>query len=292
MKSARRESLTALVFLLPSLLGMTIFVFIPLVWSFVMSFTDWSLISSPKFVGFKNFSKLFVTDPTFWTSVTNTLWFTVEFVVLNIALALAIATWISAQKWGKAALRVIFFIPVFTPAIAVSIVWLLILSSGGVFDSISVMLGFGKIDMLNNPRLAMHAVVIVSLWANVGYNVVLLNASLDLVPKTYLEAARIDGAGAWRRFWDVRVPMISPTIFFACVMTAINGLQVFDQIYVLTRGGPGSSTVTLGYSIFQHGFERYDMGYAAAVSWVMFSLIFALTMFQFRMQRKWVHYDS
>ncbi|MDB5726708.1 MAG: transporter substrate-binding protein, partial [Novosphingobium sp.] len=141
-------------------------------------------------------------------------------------------------------------------------------------------------------KLAMQAVIIVSLWAGVGYNTVLFNAALDMVPASYMEAARIDGASAWDRFWKIRLPLISPTLFFGTVMTAITSLQVFDQIYVMTRGGPGSATATLGYSIFQKGFQNFQMGYASSIAWVMFAMIMALTAFQFWLQRKWVHYDN
>jgi multiple sugar transport system permease protein len=138
----------------------------------------------------------------------------------------------------------------------------------------------------------MQAVIIVTLWSSVGYNMVLFNAALDLVPQSYLDAAKIDGANAWDRFWRIRLPLISPTVFFGTVMTAITSLQVFDQIYVMTKGGPGSSTVTLGFSIYQSGFSNYQMGYASSLAWVMFMMIMALTALQFWLQRKWVHYDS
>ncbi|UAB69199.1 sugar ABC transporter permease [Vibrio sp. SCSIO 43132] len=292
MVSKSDDTRTALVFLLPSLVGMILFIFIPLVWSFFMGFTDWNLFQPPKWVGLNNFVNLFSSDPVFGTTVRNTLVFTVELVILNLVFSLAIAVWISAQTWGKAALRVIFFIPVFTPAIAVSIVWMLMLTPGGLFDSFISTLGLNVPNLLLDTDLAMHAVIIVSLWAGIGYNVVLFNAALELVPESYLEAARIDGAGAWRRFWDIRLPMISPTIFFAVTMTSINALQVFDQIYILTRGGPGASTMTLGYSIFLNGFQNYNMGYASAIAWVMFFFILALTVLQFKMQKKWVHYDG
>jgi multiple sugar transport system permease protein len=138
----------------------------------------------------------------------------------------------------------------------------------------------------------MQAIIIVSLWAGVGYNLVLFGAALALVPQSYLDAAQIDGANAWQRFWMIRLPLISPTIFFASVMTVISSLQVFDAIYAITRGGPGDATMTLGFSIYQFGFVRYLMGYATALSWVMFTIIMGFTALQFYLQKKWVTYDA
>ena len=286
------ETRTAMVFLLPSFLGFMIFMALPIVASLALSFTSWQLISTPSFVGFQNYVRLFTVDPAFYTILRNTLFFAVEYLALNIIVSLTLAVWISSVKHGKAIFRVIFFLPTFTPTIAASVVWLLIFTPDGLADTIIRALGLGLPNFLLNPSWAMQAIVRVTLWANVGYNVVMFNAALDLVPKHYLEAATIDGANAWQRFWRIRLPLISPTIFFATVMTAITSLQVFDEIYAMTRGGPGSATATLGFAIYQKGFASFQMGYASALAWVMFVMIMALTVLQFRMQRKWVHYDE
>nr|WP_244640271.1 sugar ABC transporter permease [Devosia pacifica] len=289
---ARREAGTAILFLLPSLIGFLAFMLFPIVASLGLSFTNWSLLAPPSFVGLANFQRLFTTDPIFFTILGNTLFFTAEYLVLNIVISIGLAVWISSLKIGQRWFRVIFFMPTFTPTIAVSIVWLLIFTPGGLMDYVLDLLQVNFPNLLLDPNLAMQAVIVVTLWASVGYNMILFNAALDLVPQSYLEAAKIDGANAWQRFWYIRLPMISPTIFFGTVMTAITALQVFDQIFVLTSGGPGSSTATLGYAIYQNGFQNYQMGYASSMAWVMFVLIMMLTGFQFWLQRKWVHYDS
>lgn len=286
------EARTAFLFLLPSILGFVVFMLFPIIASLAMSFTNWQLISTPSFVGFANYVRLFTLDPTFFAVVGNTLFFTVEYLVLNIALSLVLAVWISSLKRGQRWFRVIFFIPTFTPSIAVSVVWMLIFTPDGFMDFLFQSLAINAPNLLLDPKLAMQAVIIVTLWSSVGYNMVLFNAALDLVPQSYLDAAKIDGASAWDRFWKIRLPLISPTVFFGTVMTAITSLQVFDQIYIMTRGGPGSSTVTLGFSIYQSGFANYQMGYASSLAWVMFMMIMALTALQFWLQRKWVHYDS
>ncbi|NTI25118.1 sugar ABC transporter permease [Rhizobium rhizogenes] len=288
----RGEGWTALFFLLPGLIGIFLFLVLPILASIALSFTNWQLLGTPRFVGFSNYTRLFTTDPQFWTVMRNTIFFTAEYLVLNIIISLGLATWISSLKIGQRWFRVVFFLPTFTPLIAVAIVWMLIFTSGGLFDSLMAQLSLPFSGVLNNRMLAMQAVIITSLWAGIGYNTVLFNAALDMVPATYLEAARIDGATAWDRLWKIRLPLISPTLFFGTVMTAITSLQVFDQIYVMTKGGPGSSTATLGYAIYQRGFQNFQMGYASAIAWVMFALIMALTALQFWLQRKWVHYDA
>jgi multiple sugar transport system permease protein len=286
----RAEARSAFLFLLPSILGFICFLLFPLVASFVMSFTNWKLIGTPKFVGFANYARLFTKDPSFYKVLGNTLFFTVEYLVLNIVIAVGLAVWVSSLKRGKTLFRVIFFLPTFAPLVGISVVWLLIFTPNGFFDSVIQALGLPIPNLLLNPTGAMQIIVIVSLWAGVGYNLILFNAAFELVPKSFIEAAMLDGAGPWRRFWHIRLPLISPTLFFGTVMTGITALQVFDQIYALTRGGPGSATATLGFSIYQNGFSNYLMGYAAAISWVMFAIIMALTAFQFRMQRRWVNY--
>lgn len=287
-----KEGRTAFFFLLPSLIGVILFLVVPILASLVLSFTNWKLLGKPEFVGFANYIRLFSTDPQFWAVLRNTLFFTAEYLVLNIIISLGLAVWISSLKVGQRWFRVIFFLPTFTPGIAVAIVWMLIFAPGGFFDFLMSAISVQVPSVLTDQTLAMQAVVVVSLWAGVGYNTVLFNAALDMVPANYLEAARIDGASAWDRFWKIRLPLISPTLFFGTVMTAITSLQVFDQIYVMTRGGPGSATATLGYAIYQKGFQNFQMGYASSIAWVMFALIMALTALQFWFQRKWVHYDN
>ncbi|CAN7715685.1 carbohydrate ABC transporter permease [Rhizobium sp. LjRoot258] len=288
----RPDTQTAILFLLPSFLGFMAFMALPILASLALSFTSWQLISTPSFVGFQNYVRLFTVDPAFYTVLRNTLFFAIEYLTLNIIVSLTLAVWISSLRYGKALFRVIFFLPTFTPTIAASVVWLLIFTPDGLADSLIRSLGLGLPNFLLSTTWAMQAIVLVTLWANVGYNVVMFNAALDLVPKHYLEAATIDGANAWQRFWRIRLPLISPTIFFATVMTAITSLQVFDEIYAMTRGGPGSATATLGFAIYQKGFANFQMGYASALAWVMFIMIMALTILQFHMQRKWVHYGD
>lgn len=288
----RRDARTAFWFLLPSLIGFAAFMLYPLIASFGMSFTNWQLMSAPKFVGLNNFIRIFTADRTFYTLLFNTLFFTVEYLILNIALSLGLALWIATIKRGQRWFRVIFFLPTFTPVVASSVVWVLIFTPNGLLDHVFATLHIPFPNLLLSQELAMQAIIIVSLWAGVGYNLVLFSAALSMVPQPYLDAAQIDGANAWRQFWSIRLPLISPTIFFASVMTVISSLQVFDAIYAITRGGPGDATMTLGFAIYQFGFVRFLMGYATALSWVMFAIIMGFTALQFYLQKKWVTYDA
>lgn len=291
-RAFRAEGRAAFWFLLPSLLGFLAFLLFPLVASLALSFTNWQLLNPPKFLGLANYIRLFTVDPSFWRALANTFFYTAEYLVLNIVLAVGMAVWISSLRWGKRFFRLIFFLPTFTPMIGASLVWVLIFTPGGLMDWVVQSLGLPIPNLLVDPAWAMQAIVIVSLWSGFGYNLLLFGAALESIPQTYLDAAQIDGATAWQRFWRIKLPLISPTLFFGTVMTAITALQVFDQVYSMTRGGPGVATATLGFFIYQNGFSTYRMGYASSIAWVMFVIIMALTAFQFRMQRKWVHYDD
>lgn len=291
-RAFRAEGRAAFWFLLPSLLGFLAFLLFPLLASLALSFTNWQLLNQPKFVGIANYVRLFTVDPSFGRALANTFFYTAEYLVLNIVLAVGMAVWISSLRWGKRLFRLIFFLPTFTPMIGASLVWVLIFTPGGLMDWLVQTLGLPIPNLLVDPAWAMQAIVIVSLWSGFGYNLLLFGAALESIPQTYLDAAQIDGANAWQRFWRIKLPLISPTLFFGTVMTAITALQVFDQVYSMTRGGPGVATATLGFFIYQNGFTTYRMGYASSIAWVMFVIIMALTAFQFRLQRKWVHYDD
>jgi multiple sugar transport system permease protein len=286
----RDDRAVAFWFLLPSLLGLCAFLIVPLLASLALSFTGETLIGPTPFVGLRNYVFMVTLDPIFWGAVSNTLVYTIEYLVLNVILALTMAVWIANLRWGRQFFRTLFFLPTFTPLVGAAIVWLLIFTPGGLLDWASHEVGLAIPNLITSPELAMQAVVIVSLWSGFGYNMLLFSAALDSLPASYLDAAAIDGANAWQCFWSIKLPLISPALFFGTVMTAITSLQVFDQVYALTRGGPGSATMTLGYYIYASGFERYRLGYASAVAWVLFMIIMALTALQLRLQRKWVNY--
>jgi multiple sugar transport system permease protein len=276
--------------LLPGFVGLATFLVAPLIASLLLSFSNWQVIGQRRFVGLSNYVNLFTRDPIFWGVFRVTLLYTAEYLCLNIALSLAMAVWIGSLSWGRQLFRLLFFLPTFTPLIGVALVWLLMLTPGGLLDGVAAACGLAMPNLITNPAYALQAVVAVSLWSHFGYNMLLFGAALESIPSTYLDAAAIDGARPWQRFWRIKLPLISPSLFFGTVLTAISSLQVFDQIYALTRGGPGSATTTLGYAIYSQGFVTYRLGYASAIAWVLFAVIMALTALQLRLQKAWVHY--
>ena len=282
----------ACLFLLPSFLGLAAFLVLPLVASLLLSFTNWQVIGEARFIGFANYANLLSNDPIFWQVLRNTLFYTFEYLILNIILSLGLAVWIGSLSFGKTLFRLAFFLPTFTPLVGVSLVWLLILTPGGVMDWTLHALGLPIPNLISNPSLAMQALVLVSLWSHFGYNLLLFGAALESIPPNYLEAAEIDGASAWQRFWHIKLPLISPSLFFGTVLTAISSMQTFDQVYALTHGGPGSATTTLGYAIYTQGFVTYKFGYASSIAWVLFAIIMLLTAVQLHLQKRWVNYDT
>lgn len=288
----RLDALSALGFLAPGLIGLVIFLILPLAASLALSFTNWKLLGKTRFIGVDNFARVLTIDPVFWQVLGNTVLFTVEYLVLNIIISVGLAVAIANLKWGKQLFRMIFFLPTFAPLVGSSVVWLLIFTPGGAMDWVVATLHLPLPNMITDPNWAMQCVVIVSLWAGFGYNLLLFGAALESIPAQYLDAAAIDGTTPWQRFWLIKIPLISPSLFFGIVLTAITSLQVFDQVYALTRGGPGAATQTLGYKIYRDGFISYNFGYASSVAWILFVIIMVLTAVQLRLQRKWVHYDA
>jgi multiple sugar transport system permease protein len=290
-RRGRRDLRVAALFLLPSFLGLLTFLIFPLLASLVLSFTNWQVIGVTRFVGFANYIRLATVDPIFWQVFRVTIFFTVQYLVLNLVLAVAMAVWVGSLSWGRNVFRLVFFLPTFTPLVGIAVVWQLMLTPGGVIDWVIAALHLPIPNLITTPGLALESLVLVSLWSHFGYNMLLFGAALESIPPTYLDAAVIDGASSWQRFWRIKLPLISPSLFFGSVLTAITSLQTFDQVYALTHGGPGSATTTLGYAIYNQGFVTYRLGYASSIAWVLFAIIMLLTALQLRLQKRWVHYD-
>jgi len=286
-----RDLRTAALFLTPSFIGLLIFLIGPLLASLALSFTNWQVIGELRYVGVANYVRLATADPIFWQVLRVTLIYCAEYLVLNLVISLTMAVWIGSMAWGKTLFRLIFFLPTFTPVIGIAIIWLLMLTPGGVIDWGIAALHLPIPNLIVTPGFALQALVVVALWSHFGYNMLLFGAALEAIPATYLDAATIDGASSWQRFWRVKLPLISPSLFFGTVLTAITSLQTFDQVYALTHGGPGSATTTLGYAIYNQGFVTYRLGYASAIAWVLFAIIMLLTALQLNLQKRWVHYD-
>ncbi|WP_089774493.1 carbohydrate ABC transporter permease [Ruania alba] len=263
----------------------------PIVASVVIAFFAWPVIGERSFTGLTNFVTIFTTDPIFWQSVGNTLIFVAWYVPLNFVLALGLAVWISPRIRGRGFYRLMFFLPTVTPIVANALVWRLLLQPDGIGHEIAALFGVAQFNPLGSESSAMAVVVAMSVWQGFGYNMLVFSAGLDAIPEQLYEAAALDGATAVHRFIRITVPMLSPSIFFATVMTLITAFQVFAQPYVLTGGGPGVATTTVVMYLYQRGFELFDLGTASAVATVLFLLIAMITAVQFVGQRKWVHYE-
>jgi multiple sugar transport system permease protein len=295
-RRARSDGLAAYAFLLPNLLGFLVFTLGPLVASLVVSFFDWQIgvfNNPPAFIGMGNYVKIFSQDPIFYTVVLNTIVYALFYVSLNIVVSLGIALWLSTLRRWRNFFRVLFFIPVMTPLVGVTLVWALMYDQHGIINqTLSTLFNVPGPDWTGSMQWAMPAIIFLSVWQGFGYNMLVFSAGLQGIPPQYYEAAAIDGAGRWRRFWHITLPQLSPSLFFGIVLTIITSLQVFDQAYILTKGGPGNATTTLVLYLFQSGFQYFHMGYASSIAWVLFIMIMLLTTVQFVAQRKWVYYEA
>ncbi len=289
----------AYLFLLPSFAGFLIFVAIPVVASLALSFFEWSLLSPPEFVGIKNFKQLLSSDVVFRKVLGNTFYFIVTIVPLQLAFGLLLAVSLNQGLRGIEFYRLIYFMPVVTTIVAAALVFQWFFNYDfGILSAAVWELGertglpIRPPDWLNDPDWAKPAVIILTLWKNTGFTMVIYLAALQGVPTELYDAAKVDGASAWQRFRFVTFPMVSPTTFFLMVIQMIGAFQLFSEAFVMTQGGPAQATLTIVYYIYQLAFEFSQMGKGAAVAWVLFIFIFIFTFVQTRLQRRWVHYEA
>lgn len=290
-KLARRNRLAVLGFLAPNLAGFLVFTIFPIGASLIISFYEWPLLGDATFVGLKNFARMFFHDTVFWQISFNTIYFVIGYIVLNLLVSLGLAVWLTSNIRFRGFFRFVFFLPVVAPMVANSVVWrLLFVPKTGLLASALATIGIEAPNWLGSPEWAMPSVILMSVWAGFGYNMIIFIAGIQAIPSSIYEAAEIDGVNAYSRFRKITFPLISPSIFFATVMTLISALKVFEQPYILTGGGPGSSTTTVVFYLYQQGFQNYDLGYASSIAWMLFLVIMFVTFIQFWGQKKWVHY--
>lgn len=289
---AKIESRQALGFAAPALVGLALFTVVPVILSIVMSMYSWPAFGQRTFVGLDNYKWLLTESPDFWPALRNSVVFALLYVPANIIVSLLLAMIIGPRIRGRNAFRVLFFIPVVTPMVANVLVWKMLLQPQGLFNGIAKgWFGLELPSFLAHPQWAMIMIVVMSVWQGAGYNMLIFSAALEQLPESVMEAARIDGARGWTMLSKVILPMMSPSIFFAAVMTVIGALQVFVQPQMLTGGGPGNSTLPLVMFIYNTGFKFQQLGMAAAGAWILFALVILVTAFQFQAQKRWVHYE-
>lgn len=291
-KDREHEGLAAGLFLLPNLIGFLIFTAIPVGAAFILAFYDYDLLLGANWAGLENFREMFTTDEVFRAALFNTVYFTAVSVPLSVVLGLATAILVNQALRGVVIFRSIFLLPYVTVTVALSLVWKwLYLPDIGLINSALGAVGIDGPAWLTSQTWAMPALILMSVWKGFGYNMVIFLAGLQGIPDHLYDAAKVDGATAWRRFLNVTLPLLSPTTFFVVVISVISSFQVFDQALIMTNGGPGTATTTLVLYIYQKGFQSFDMGYAAAVALVLFAVIFVFTVVQFLFQRRWVTYE-
>ncbi|MGA7615843.1 MAG: sugar ABC transporter permease [Thermoanaerobaculia bacterium] len=288
----RSEARAAALFLSPALAVLVIFFFLPVIAGFALSLTDFDLyalgnIHNVRFVALANYRAL-LTEPIFWTAFFNTLYFSLIGGPLTVAVSLTAALLVNAKTARfKPLFRTVFFAPVVTTLVAVAVVFrYLYHPQFGMIDRALVSIGLPAVDWLGDPRWAMPAVILLAVWKNFGYNMIIFVAGLQTIPEDLYEAARIDGAGAWKQFRHVTLPMLGPTFLFVGIVTAIGYLQLFAEPYVMTHGGPLNRTLSAVMFMYEQGFRWWRMGYAAAIAFLLFLVIAAATALQMRFQEK------
>lgn len=284
----RHEALAALGFLAPGLIMFLAFTLGPAVFSFAVGFTSWNGLTSPIWIGLDNYVRL-AQDPLFVKSIVNTAWFTLLFVVMAIVSSTLVALLLNSRARGIGFVRFLWLLPFVTDMISVSMVWTWLYHFRfGVVNHLLGLVGIPPQAWLGSPELAMFSLVVLSVWRWTGYYALILLSGLQGVPPDLYEAARIDGASRWHRFIHVTLPMLSPTIFFVAMMAMMSSFQVFEQMWVMTQGGPNDATISVAMFLYIQGFQFLNMGYASAVAWVLFFIIFVLTVINWNARRRWV----
>lgn len=292
-KLQRRENVAGYLFIMPMLLGVSLFTVMPIVASLLLSFTEWNFLFGFKkiqFIGFDNFSRLF-SDPVFWQSFVNNLIF-ILIVPITMAISLCLAIILNKGVYFKDFFKVIYFMPYISSIVAVAMVWqVLFHPSYGPINSFLQAIGIDNPpSWLADVHFALPSVMIIMIWTSIGFNLIIYIAGLQSIPKDLYEAAEIDGANTWKKFRYVTFPMLSPTTFFLLITGVISSFKVFDVIKVLTEGGPAGSTSVVVYYLYDTAFVNLDMGYASAMALVLFVAILCVTAIQWFGQRKWVNY--
>lgn len=285
----------AYLFLLPTLLVLGVFTFYPFVSSFFLSLHEGPLTNPTKvFRGIELYHKLFQ-DPKFWQAMKNTVYYVAGSVPISMFLALFFAVLLNSNIRFRGFFRTAMFLPYITPVVAAAVVWKWLFHRDfGLFNAWLNFFGLPSQDWINNPALAMPMVILFSIWKYTGFQVVIFLAGLQNISKEYYDAAAIDGANAWQRFWKITLPLLSPVTLFVLIISMIGAFKVFDEIFVIFDGTPGplNSAMTVMIFFYQTAFGRFKMGYASAVAYTMFVIIFLFTLFQMWVARRRVHYGG
>lgn len=289
-KKTMKREYQAYLYILPWILGFAILQLYPFVSSFIYSFTDYTVGAKATFQGLANYKKLFTQDKEFWNSLKVTILFALYTVPGKLIMALAVAMFLNRDLKGINLIRTLYYIPsLFGGSVAVALLWRLMFLDNGVINAILSALHLPVIQWLGDTRYALRTICMLEIW-QFGSSMVMFLAALKQVPRSLYEAAEIDGAGKVTRFFHITLPQISPVIFFNLINQTIQALQNFTSAQVITEGGPLKSTYVLGLKLYKEGFSYFKMGYASAISWVVFAAIMIFTLAIFASSKLWVHY--
>jgi multiple sugar transport system permease protein len=291
LSNSRRETLAAIGFLAPGVVAFVLFSLGPAIFSLLAGFTRWNGLADPVWIGFQNYAAL-ARDSLFLTSVRNTAVFTALFVVLVGISSTALAVLLNRKAPGVSIVRFLWFLPIVTDMVSVSLVWTWLYHFRfGAFNNVLRLVGIPPQAWLGSTRLALISLVILSVWRWTGYYAIIILAGLQGVPKDLYEAATIDGANRWQSFARITLPLISPAIFFVVVISMMSSFQVFEQMWVMTQGGPEDATISIAMYLYIQGFQFLNMGYASAVAWALFLIIFVITVLNWMIRGRWVYED-
>jgi multiple sugar transport system permease protein len=291
LRPMQGELIWVWVFLAPTLIGLLFGTLGPVLAAIGISFTDWDVITTPIFAGLDNYKRL-VGDPTFSKALVNTLYYVGVMVPVSTILAVLFAFLLNQKLRAVTWYRTAYFLPVVSSTVAVALVWSWIYSKDfGLLNYVLRQFGVDPIGWLSSTAWAMPAVIVMGIWGNLGAGIVIFLAGLQSIPETYYEAASVDGANSFQRFFRITIPLITPSLFFYFIITMIDAFQTFESIYIMTRGGPVNSTTTIVYYIYRNGFRNFKMGYASSQAIILFLVIMVLTLLYWRLQERWVVYD-
>ncbi|WP_320128848.1 sugar ABC transporter permease [uncultured Sphaerochaeta sp.] len=288
----RYRQFEGLIFIAPWIIGFALFQFYPFISSFVYSFTNYNILSKPKFIGFANYVRLFTIDPDLKKSIGTTLLYACISVPGKLIFALGVALILNMKIKGVNGFRTVFYLPsILGGSVAISALWKLMFMKEGIVNDLLGKLSIPAIDWLGSPHIALITISLLQIW-QFGSSMVLFLAALKQIPAEYYESASIEGASLTKKFFYITFPMITPIVFFNLIMQSINALQNFTSAFVITKGGPLKSTYLIGLKLYTEGFNNFKMGYASAISWIMFAIILVFTLIIFRSSSAWVYYQD
>jgi len=291
-KMARREEREFYVFISLWIIGFILFDAGPIVASLGISFTDWSVLTSPKWIGTANYQRM-LADPLFFKALWNSIYYGLASVGFGVIVSFLLALLLNQKVYGMAMFRTIFYLPSVVSGVAVAILWIMILHKDfGLINSALGWFGIKGPGWLVQPAWAMPALILMSLWQGAGGSMVIYLAGLQSVPQHLYEAAEIDGAGSWSKFWNVTVPMMSPVLFYNLIVGFIASIQNFVLVLIMTDGGPANATLVYGLYLYRNAFKFFQMGYASALAWVLLVVIMLITAAQFYLAKYWVFYEG